>query len=343
MRTPCRAESDAVLVGAGTVRADDPSLTVRDAPAPRGDPERIVLGDAPPDAKVRPCLEHRGELGDLLDQLGAKGHLQLLVEGGATVAHDFHAQGLVDRYVLYLAPALFGGDDARGLFAGAGAPTIDDVWRGRILSVTRLGDDLRIDLDKGEPLMFTGIVEELGTVVSREGPRLRIAAKTVLDDVELGASIAVNGTCLTVVDWSADEGWWEADVVDESYARTSLGALEPGHPVNLERPVRLSDRLGGHLVQGHVDGVGEIVTAAPDLRVRCDRELLRYVVEKGSITVDGISLTIAAVHDDGFGVAVIPHTMEVTTLGHKGPGDPVNLEVDVTAKYVERLLAWKDA
>jgi riboflavin synthase len=190
--------------------------------------------------------------------------------------------------------------------------------------------------------MFTGIVEELGRVVSRDGPRLRIAARSVLEDVELGASIAVNGTCLTVVDWSSDDGWWEADVVAESYARTSLGALEPGRPVNLERPVRLSDRLGGHLVQGHVDGVGEIVTAAPDLRVRCARDLLRYVVEKGSITVDGVSLTIAAVHDDGFGVAVIPHTMEVTTLGHKGPGDPVNLEVDVTAKYVERLLAWKD-
>ena len=191
--------------------------------------------------------------------------------------------------------------------------------------------------------MFTGIVEELGTVVSREGTRLRIAAKTVLDDVELGGSIAVNGTCLTVVEWDDDEGWWEADVVEETYARTSLGALQPGHPVNLERPVRLSDRLGGHLVQGHVDGVGEIVAGAPDLRVRCDRVLLRYVVEKGSITVDGISLTIAAVHDDGFSIAVIPHTMEVTTLGHKGPGDPVNLEVDVTAKYVERLLEWKDA
>jgi riboflavin synthase len=191
--------------------------------------------------------------------------------------------------------------------------------------------------------MFTGIVEELGTVVSRQGPRLRIAAKTVLDDVELGSSIAVNGTCLTVVDWDTDEGWWEADVVGESYARTSLGSLELGHSVNLERPVRLSDRLGGHLVQGHVDGVGEIVDPAPDLRVRCERDLLRYVVEKGSITVDGISLTIAAVHEDGFGIAVIPHTMEVTTLGHKGPGDPVNLEVDVTAKYVERLLAWKDA
>ncbi|MET0903868.1 MAG: bifunctional diaminohydroxyphosphoribosylaminopyrimidine deaminase/5-amino-6-(5-phosphoribosylamino)uracil reductase RibD [Acidimicrobiales bacterium] len=145
-----RAESDGIVVGAGTVRADDPSLTVRDAPAPRGDPDRIVLGEAPPDAKVRPCLEHQGDLGDLLDQLGAKGHLQLLVEGGASVAHAFHTQGLVDRYVLYLAPALFGGEDGRGLFAGAGAPTIDDVWRGRILSVIRLGDDLRIDLDKGD-------------------------------------------------------------------------------------------------------------------------------------------------------------------------------------------------
>ena len=190
--------------------------------------------------------------------------------------------------------------------------------------------------------MFTGIVEELGQVVSRQGPRLRIAATTVLDDVQMGASIAVNGTCLTVVGWDASDGWWEADVVDETYARTALGVLEAGHRVNLERPVRLSDRLGGHLVQGHVDGVGEIQAAAPDLRVRCERTLLRYVVEKGSITVDGISLTIAAVHDDGFSVAVIPHTMEVTTLGHKGPGDPVNLEVDVTAKYVERLLAWKD-
>jgi riboflavin synthase len=190
--------------------------------------------------------------------------------------------------------------------------------------------------------MFTGIVEELGTVLSREGPRLRIGATTVLDDVTLGASIAVNGCCLTVVAWDAAAGWWEADVVDESYARTSLGALQPGHRVNLERPVRLSDRLGGHLVQGHVDGVGEIVTPAPDLRVRTDPALLRYVVEKGSITIDGISLTVVAPLDDGFTVAVIPHTMEVTTLGHKGPGDPVNLEVDVTAKYVERLLSWKD-
>ena len=191
--------------------------------------------------------------------------------------------------------------------------------------------------------MFTGIVEELGTVLSREGPRLRVGARTVLDDIEMGASIAVNGTCLTVVGWDATDGWWEADVVDETYDRTALGRLEPGHPVNLERPVRLSDRLGGHLVQGHVDGVGEIVSPAPDLRVRTDPDLLRYVVEKGSITVDGISLTVVDAAADCFTVAVIPHTMDVTTLGHKGLGDLVNLEVDITAKYVERLLSWKDS
>jgi riboflavin synthase len=190
--------------------------------------------------------------------------------------------------------------------------------------------------------MFTGIVEELGTVVSRDGPRLRIAATTVLEDVTLGASIAVNGCCLTVVGWDAADGWWEADVVDESYSRTALGALEAGHRVNLERPVRLSDRLGGHLVQGHVDAVGEIVTPAPDLRIRTEPDLLRYIVEKGSITIDGISLTVVEPLEDGFTVAVIPHTMAVTTLGHKGRGDRVNLEVYVTAKYVERLLSWKD-
>ena len=140
-----RAESDAVIVGAGTVRSDDPTLTVRHVPG--RDPIRVVLGRAPEDAKVHPALELSGDLGGVLDELGGRGVLQAMVEGGATVAHDFHAAGLVDRYVVYLAPALMGGDDGRGLFAGAGAPSIDDVWRGRIVSVTQLGDDLRIDLE----------------------------------------------------------------------------------------------------------------------------------------------------------------------------------------------------
>lgn len=146
-----RAESDAILVGAGTVRADDPSLTVRDAPSPRGDPQRVVLGSAPAGAKVHPCLERSGSLVEVLDELGSLGHLQLLIEGGATVAHAFHHEGLVDRYVLYLAPVLFGGDDGNGLFAGPGAATIADVTRGHLRSVIRLGDDLRIDLDPAPP------------------------------------------------------------------------------------------------------------------------------------------------------------------------------------------------
>jgi riboflavin synthase len=184
--------------------------------------------------------------------------------------------------------------------------------------------------------VFTGIVEELGTVAHRDGARLRINARTVLDGAGLGDSTAVNGCCLTVV--ALGDGWWEADVSDETYLRTNLGDLVPGDPVNLERPVRLQDRLGGHLVQGHVDGVGEIVDPVPDLRVRIPSALLRYVVEKGSVTVDGISLTVVEPLDDGFTVAVIPHTSAVTTLGSKGPGDRVNLEVDVIAKYTERLI-----
>ena len=186
--------------------------------------------------------------------------------------------------------------------------------------------------------MFTGIVEELGTVLARDGSRFRFSGSIVLEDVTEGASIAVNGVCLTVVEWDTSAGWWEAVAVQETLDRSTIDALEPGDRINLERPVRLTDRLGGHLVQGHVDGVGEIVVGAPDLRVRCDRELLRYVVEKGSITVDGVSLTVVDVLDDGFTVAVIPHTVAVTTLGAKGPGAAVNLEVDVVAKYAERLL-----
>lgn len=185
--------------------------------------------------------------------------------------------------------------------------------------------------------MFTGIVEELGTVESRQGQCLRIRATTVLEDAKLGDSIAVNGCCLTLTDQG--EGWWQADVTDETYERTNLGDLIAGAPVNLERPVRLADRLGGHIVLGHVDATGEILRPVPDLAVRLPRELGRYIVEKGSITVDGVSLTVVEVYDNGFTVAVIPHTAKVTTLGHKGPGDRVNLEVDIMAKHVERLLA----
>jgi len=144
-----RAEHDAVLVGAGTVRADDPQLTVREVEGP--DPVRVVLGRAPVDARVRPCLEMGGELGGVLDELGARGLLSVLVEGGATVAHAFHTQGLVDRYLLYLAPVLLGGEGGAGLFRGAGARSIDEAWRGRLVDVTRIGPDLRVELAAGAP------------------------------------------------------------------------------------------------------------------------------------------------------------------------------------------------
>jgi riboflavin synthase len=185
--------------------------------------------------------------------------------------------------------------------------------------------------------MFTGIVEELGRLESRRDGRLRIGATRVIDGVEIGESIAVNGCCLTVVAFG--DGWWEADVSEETISRTSLARLNEGDGVNLERAVRASDRLGGHIVQGHVDGVGEVVEPVPDLRVRVPDGLLRYLVEKGSVTVDGVSLTIVQPLDDGFTVAIIPHTADVTTLGTKRPGDLVNLEVDVMAKYVERLVS----
>jgi len=188
--------------------------------------------------------------------------------------------------------------------------------------------------------MFTGLIEERGRVAGRDGGRLRVTADLVVEDAKLGDSVAVNGCCLTVVDLGPRE--LAFDVVDETFARTTLGDLTDGDPVNLERPMRPSDRLGGHVGQGHVDAVGEVVTPAPDLYVRMDPALLRYVVEKGSIAVDGISLTVVEDRADGFTVAVIPHTAEVTTLGSRRPGDRVNLEVDLMAKYAEKLVRGEE-
>src|SRR5262245_18009101 len=198
--------------------------------------------------------------------------------------------------------------------------------------------------------MFTGIVEELGTVRTitavADGARLEIAATTVLEDVVLGASIAVNGVCLTAVAFGA--GCFAADAVTETLARTTSGGLASGDRVNLERPVRLADRLGGHLVQGHVDGVGKVEARRTEadgsvaVTIAAPAPVLRYVVEKGSMTVDGVSLTVAALGSDSLTVAVIPHTLAVTTLGFRDVGQPVNLEVDVLAKYVERLLVTKE-
>ena len=193
--------------------------------------------------------------------------------------------------------------------------------------------------------MFTGIVEELGHVVSlAHGPDsavVKIRGPLVTADAAPGASIAVNGICLTVVELDADS--FCVDVMAETLRRTCLGELTPGSPVNLERALAVGDRLGGHLVQGHVDGTGTILARQPGDRwevvtISLPGELARYVVEKGSITVDGVSLTIAGLDDVSFQVSLIPTTLALTTLGTKQVGDLVNLEVDVLAKYVERLL-----
>ncbi|MDQ4111302.1 MAG: riboflavin synthase [Actinomycetota bacterium] len=193
--------------------------------------------------------------------------------------------------------------------------------------------------------MFTGIVEELGTVAGIEDQgdavRLTISAATVLSDAELGASIAVNGCCLTVATLGEKE--WTADVMLETLKRTSLHALAVGDQVNLERAVTPSTRLGGHIVQGHVDGVGRIVSREPSehwevVTISLDPELARYVVEKGSIAVDGISLTVVSVTDDTFTVSLIPETLARTSLGFRAVGDEVNLETDIIAKHVEKLL-----
>jgi riboflavin synthase len=190
--------------------------------------------------------------------------------------------------------------------------------------------------------VFTGIVEERGTVREAGTHRLVVGCRAVVEGSPVGASVAVNGVCLTVV--ATDVDALAFDLSDETLARSTLGRLGAGDPVNLERPVTLATRLGGHLVQGHVDGVGEVAALERDASggaiatVRLPEALLRWVVEKGSIAIDGVSLTIAAIHPDAVSIALIPHTLDVTTLGLVAPGDPVNVEIDLIAKYVERLM-----
>lgn len=193
--------------------------------------------------------------------------------------------------------------------------------------------------------MFTGIVEELGEVTAVENlgdaSRFRLRGPLVTEGAKHGDSIAVNGVCLTVVDFG--DGEFTADVMAETLNRSSLGALEEGSRVNLERPMAVGDRLGGHIVQGHVDNVGTVLERKPSenweiVKISLPADLTRYVVEKGSITVDGVSLTVVDAGPDFFTISLIPTTLALTTLGIKQPGDPVNLEVDVIAKYVERLL-----
>lgn len=197
--------------------------------------------------------------------------------------------------------------------------------------------------------MFTGIVEELGRVAQvreqTDAAVLAIESPTLLDDVRLGDSIAVNGCCLTVT--SFDGGIWTADVMAETLSMTSLRGVRAGDRVNLERAMTAGARLGGHIVQGHVDGTGEIIAREPSehwevVRISLPSELAKYVVAKGSITVDGVSLTVVDADWDSFSVSLIPETLSRTTLGARQPGHRVNLETDVLARHVERLLQWQE-
>jgi riboflavin synthase len=196
--------------------------------------------------------------------------------------------------------------------------------------------------------MFTGIVTDVGTVermdADQNGARLRISTR-LAGELSAGDSVSVNGACLTAA--TVDGEAFEADVVNQTLELTSLGPLEPGVRVNLELPMRLSDRLGGHLVQGHVDGTGEVIGSTEDgfgrrLRIRVADELRRYLVERGSVAVDGVSLTIATLTDGAFEVALVPETLERTTLGAAKEGTRVNLELDVIARYVERLVRFTE-
>lgn len=198
--------------------------------------------------------------------------------------------------------------------------------------------------------MFSGIIEEQGTILSlspnETGLRLRISGKDCLDGCQIGESIAVNGVCLTVV--TLGDGYWEADAVEETVKRTNFSDLRQGSVVNLERALRADTRINGHFVQGHVDGTGTIAQklSNPDgstlVTISAAPEVLKYIIEKGSIAIDGISMTVTNVTDDSFSVAMIPHTAEVTSLGQAAPGSRVNLEVDMMAKYAERFLSpWQ--
>lgn len=197
--------------------------------------------------------------------------------------------------------------------------------------------------------MFTGIIEEVGRILQIHSGaasiRLTVSAQKILEDVRIGDSIAVNGTCLTVTEHTDKS--FSADVMPESVRKTSLRELKTGSPVNLERALQLSSRLGGHIVSGHIDGTGEILNKKPEdnaiiVTIGAGRELLRYIVKKGSVAIDGISLTVVDADNEKFSVSLIPHTASITTIGQKRNGAAVNIETDIIGKYIEKLLSLSD-
>ena len=304
-------------------------------------PDRRILNNHAETVHLR-TREPAAALRDLHD----RGRQHVWLEGGPTLAAAFLTAGLVDEVVAYVAPSLLGA--GASTVGDLGITTISDQLRFRIRQAAVIGTGRRRQRPtdpREDPLMFTGIVEELGTVAAIEEQgdalRLSISAQTVLEGTGLGDSISVNGCCLTVTD--VTDGTWTADVMAETLDKTSLAGARPGDRVNLERAVTPQTRLGGHIVQGHVDGVGEVLRRTPSehwevVEVSLPPHLAPYLVDKGSITVDGVSLTVVEAGDESFTVSLIPETLARTTLGSRAVGDRVNLEADIIAKHVEKLL-----
>ena len=376
-----RARADAIMVGAGTVRDDDPELTCRLPGLGHRSPIRIVLAgtelpapggrlartarDVPvwvfcspaSDIEARHALEARGcrvipiqaidgrpWLPAVLEALVAEGVTRLLVEGGRTLWRAFLASGLADEVVCYraLPDGLAAGRAASTRDLAALHPTHDFA----VVDAREVGGDglFVFRRRKGAP-MFTGIISDIGEVVARQGGQFTIRSSYPAASIGVGASIGCDGVCLTATSIRNDAGGsqFTVDVSNETRSKSTLDTWQPGRRVNLERALRAGDELGGHIVSGHVDGIARIVDICADgdsrrFTFEVPEHLAMYIAAKGSVALDGTSLTVNEVSGTRFGINIIPHTLTMTTWGARKPGEPVNLEVDQLARYMARLL-----